>query len=337
MSLIRLFGVLLTAFILLLVAGGAALYYGVTMYDGDLPNFDQLADYQPATVTRVYAGDGRLLDEYAREKRVFVPIEAIPEVVKNAFIAAEDQNFYQHPGIDVVAILRAAVTNIDNIASDRRPIGASTITQQVAKNFLLTNEVSIERKVKEALLSLRIERAFSKDHILELYLNEIYLGYGAYGVGAAALEYFDKSLDELTPEEAAYLAALPKAPNNYHPIRRADAAKARRDWVLGRMAEDGYLTPQDAETARATPLVTRPRGGEDLARADYFVEEVRRDLANRFGTDALYEGGLSVLTTVDPKMQALADKSLRDGLVSYDRRHGYRGLCRPSMPPMRRR
>lgn len=325
MSLIRLFGVLLTAFILLLVAGGAALYYGVTMYDGDLPNFDQLADYQPATVTRVYAGDGRLLDEYAREKRVFVPIEAIPEVVKNAFIAAEDQNFYQHPGIDVVAILRAAVTNIDNIASDRRPIGASTITQQVAKNFLLTNEVSIERKVKEALLSLRIERAFSKDHILELYLNEIYLGYGAYGVGAAALEYFDKSLDELTPEEAAYLAALPKAPNNYHPIRRADAAKARRDWVLGRMAEDGYLTPQDAEIARATPLVTRPRGGEDLARADYFVEEVRRDLANRFGTDALYEGGLSVLTTVDPKMQALADTSLRDGLVSYDRRHGYRG------------
>ncbi|MAM75851.1 MAG: penicillin-binding protein, partial [Tistrella sp.] len=203
MSLIRLLGFLLTGIVLLAIAGGAALYYGVTMYDGDLPDFEQLADYKPPTVTRIYAGDGRLLDEYAREKRVFVPIDAIPDVVKHAFIAAEDQNFYTHPGIDVVAILRAAVTNIDNLASDRRPIGASTITQQVAKNFLLTNEVSIERKVKEALLSLRIERAFTKDHILELYLNEIYLGYGAYGVAAAALAYFDKSLDELTAEEAA--------------------------------------------------------------------------------------------------------------------------------------
>ncbi|WP_372016036.1 penicillin-binding protein 1A [Tistrella mobilis] len=325
MSLIRLLGFLLTGIVLLAIAGGAALYYGVTMYDGDLPDFEQLADYKPPTVTRIYAGDGRLLDEYAREKRVFVPIDAIPDVVKHAFIAAEDQNFYTHPGIDVVAILRAAVTNIDNLASDRRPIGASTITQQVAKNFLLTNEVSIERKVKEALLSLRIERAFTKDHILELYLNEIYLGYGAYGVAAAALAYFDKSLDELTAEEAAYLAALPKAPNNYNPIRRADAAKARRDWVLSRMAEDGYISADEARAAEARPLVTRPRGGEDQARADYFVEEVRRDIAQRFGSDELYEGGLTVMTTVDPKLQALADTALRDGLVSYDRRHGYRG------------
>ncbi|MCC6470388.1 MAG: transglycosylase domain-containing protein, partial [Alphaproteobacteria bacterium] len=303
--------------------GGAVLIY--THYSRDLPDYQQLADYQPAVMSRVYAGDGRLVGEFAVEKRLFVPIKAMPKLVINAFLAAEDKNFYQHNGIDPLGIARAAITNLAHYGQDRRPVGASTITQQVAKNFLLGNEVSLARKVKEAILAFRIEEAISKDRILELYLNEIYLGFGSYGVAAAALNYFNKPLDELNAQEAAFLAALPKAPNNYNPVRRPEQAKARRDWVIGRMVEDGYLSAPDGRQLQASPLEVRDRGKSDVSRADYFNEEVRRQLLQRYGEAALYKGGLVVRTTLDPKLQAIADQALRAGLVAYDRRHGWRG------------
>jgi penicillin-binding protein 1A len=306
-----------------LAGGGALLVYH--HYSRDLPDYQQLADYQPAVMSRVYAGDGRLLGEFAVEKRLFVPIKAMPRLVVNAFLSAEDKNFYQHGGVDPLGILRAALTNLAHFGQDRRPVGASTITQQVAKNFLLGNEISLARKVKEAILAFRIEEAISKDRILELYLNEIYLGFGSYGVAAAALNYFNKPLDELNLQEAAFLAALPKAPNNYNPVRRPEQAKARRDWVIGRMVEDGYLTPAEGRQVQATPLEIRDRTKSDVSRADYFNEEVRRQLLQRYGETALYKGGLVVRTTLDPKLQTIADQALRAGLQIYDRRHGWRG------------
>jgi len=310
--------------LIILAVGGLA---GVIWYfSRHLPDYAQLADYQPATMTRLHAADGRLLAEYATEKRIFVPIVAIPELVKQAFIAAEDQNFYTHPGVDFMSVVRAAVQNLANLGANRRPVGASTITQQVAKNFLLTNEVSIDRKVKEAILAFRIEKALTKDRIFELYLNEIYLGGGAYGVASAAMNYFNKSLDQLQPHEAAYLAALPKAPSNYSPTQHNDRAKARRDWVLDRMREDGYLKADAAAAAQAEPLQTRKRDAEEIVvGGEYFAEEVRRELHARYGETGLYRGGLSVRTSMDPRLQAIADKVLRAGLISYDRRHGWRG------------
>jgi penicillin-binding protein 1A len=309
-------------FVVLIGAGGV--FMTLWHFGRGLPNHQQLANYQPLVLTRVHAGDGRILSEFAVERRLFVPIDAIPKRVINAFLAAEDKSFYSHPGISLPDIVRAAIYNTVNRGT-KRPIGASTITQQVAKNFLLTNEVSIERKVKEAILAVRIEQALTKDRILELYLNEIYLGIGAYGVAAAALNYFNKSLDELTVAEAAYLAALPKAPNNYHPFRHPEAAKARRDWVIGRMREDGVLTDAEAEEARRTPFQVKGRGEVETVRAEYFSEEVRRELMQRYGEAGLYGGGLSVRTTVDPRLQDIADRALRKGLVTYDRRHGWRG------------
>ena len=221
--------------------------------------------------------------------------------------------------------MRAAFTNLTRLMADRRPVGASTITQQVAKNFLLSNEVTIERKIKEALLAFRMERAFTKDQILELYLNQIYLGIGSYGVAAAAVNYFDKSLDELTAGEAAFLAGLPKAPSWYDPERRPEAAKARRDWVIGRMLDDGAIDRAEAEQASAEPLVLRQRAPTEMVSADYFVEEVRRELVAQHGEPFLYQGGLSIRTTISPTLQAIADQALRDGLIDYDRRHGWRG------------
>jgi len=307
------------------LVGAGVLIYFFYHFSEDLPDYTQLEHYEPPITTRIYAGDGRLFAEYAIEKRVFVPIDAIPRQIIQAFLSAEDKNFYTHPGIDAMGILRAAVTNVGNLGTDRRLVGASTITQQVAKNFLLTNEVSLDRKVKEAILAFRMEKAFTKDQLLELYLNEIYLGHGSYGVVAAALNYFNKSLDELTLGETAFLAALPKAPNNYDPVRKPEAAKARRDWVVGRMLEDGYITAEAAEAARAEPLTVRRRSETEVVSANYFAEEIRRELAERFGEKALYEGGLVVRATVDPRLQAIADKALRDGLEAYDRRHGWRG------------
>lgn len=305
---------------------GAA--FAVFMHYGKgLPDYRQLADYQPPIMTRVHAGDGRLIAEFAKQHRSFVPIETIPDVVKQAFISAEDQHYYEHFGVDVIGIARAVVTNLKNLGSGRRPVGASTITQQVAKNFLLTNETSLERKIKEAILAIRIEKAFSKTHILELYLNEIYLGYGSYGVAAAALNYFNKSLDELTISDAAFLAGLPKAPNNYHPIRKPEAALIRRNYVIGRMQEDGYLDPRTAERARLQPIDVVDREANQVFDAAFFAEEVRRELLDKYGESGLYEGGLAVHTTLDPEMQLQAQQALREGLVEYDRRHGWRGAA----------
>jgi len=314
-----------TAALSFIVLGVALLVAILWHFGRELPDFKQLASYQPPTVTRIHAGDGSLLAEFAREKRVFVPIEAIPRMVLKAFLSAEDKNFYEHRGIDVLGVARAIFTNLKRLGSGQRLVGASTITQQVAKNFLLTNEISIDRKIKEAILAFRIDQALSKDRILELYLNEIYLGLGSYGVAAAALNYFDRSLDKLSLPEIALIAGLPKAPNNYHPIKNPDAAKIRRNYVIGRMLEDGHITSNLAEEAKKAPIFVRERTGAAVARADYFVEEVRRELTERYGENNLYGGGLSVRTTLDPNLQEKAEMSLRDGLISYDRRHGWRG------------
>jgi penicillin-binding protein 1A len=294
-------------------------------YSEGLPDYYQLASYDPPVVSRVYAGDGRLLAEYSVENRVFVPITAIPKRVINAFLSAEDKTFYTHPGIDVPSLLKAAWVNALNYGRDRRPIGASTITQQVTKNFLLSNEVSYGRKVKEAILALRIEKAFSKDRILELYLNQIYLGSGNYGVAAASINYFNKSLNELTISEAAYLASLPKAPNNYNIKRNHEAALDRRNWVIDRMLENGAINAEEAAAAKAEPLEQRDRAETDRVTADYFAEEVRRELAQRFGQDSLYKKGLTVRATVSPELQVDADNALRKALTAYDRTRGYRG------------
>ena len=293
-----------------------------------LPDYRQLAEYKPPVMTRVYAGDGSLVQEYAVEGRVFVPITAIPKRVNDAFVASEDQRFYTHPGIDPIGLTRAVVvaTFEKLTGSDRRMKGASTITQQVAQRFLLGKEYSFDRKIREAILSLRIERAFTKDHILELYLNENYLGLGAYGVAAGAMNYFNKSLDELTVAESAFLAGLFKAPNNYNPLRFYDAAKERRDYVIERMRDDGYITREEAKTATAEPIVVKNRSDTEMVSgADYFAESIRRELAAKFGEDALYKGGLSVRTSLDPELQKLANRVMRQGLLAYDRAHGWRG------------
>lgn len=323
---LRIFTVLFGAAAVLFIAGVLSVTYLLWRMSDDLPDYDHLADYAPPIMTRMHAGDGQLIAEYAKERRMFVPIEAIPERVTYSFMAAEDKNFYEHQGLYFKGILRAIVANIGNLIQDRRMEGASTITQQVAKNFLLTNERSLERKIKEALLSLKLERAFTKAQILELYLNQIYLGMGSYGVAAAALIYFDKPLDQLTIAESAYLAALPKAPSRYHPYRNRERALARRNWVIGRMEENGFITAYEASVARAEDLVVTPRRqGAQVVDANYFVEEVRRELYGQYGETKLYEGGMSVRTTLDTGLQTKAAKALRDGLVAYDRRHGWRG------------
>src|SRR5579862_6944046 len=322
-KLVRLFFVCL---MLVAVAGGALVGLSIWYFGRDLPDYQQLAHYEPPIMTRVHAAHGRLVAEYATERRVFVPIAAIPKRVIAAFVSAEDKNFFSHHGVDPLSMLRAALTDIGRWHSNRRPVGASTITQQVAKNMLLSNELSIARKIKEILLATRIDEAMPKDRILELYLNEIYLGSGAYGVVAAAQTYFDKSLDELTLGESAFLAGLPKAPNNYNPARFPQAAKARRDWVLDRMAEDGNATSAEIALAKAEPLTVRHREEAEIVTGPYFAEEVRRELLARYGENALYEGGLSVRTSLDARLQAAADKNLRDGLIAYDKsRGGWRG------------
>ncbi|MGN6767496.1 MAG: penicillin-binding protein 1A, partial [Rhizobiaceae bacterium] len=308
----------------LLAAAGVAIYVG--SLTKDLPDYEVLAKYEPPVTTRFHAADGSLMAEYAHERRLYLPIQAIPDRVKAAFISAEDKNFYSHPGIDVPGIIRAVVTDVANFGTGKRPVGASTITQQVAKNFLLSSDQTIARKIKEMILAFRIERAYSKDRILELYLNEIFLGMGSYGIASAALTYYDKSVNELTVSEAAYLAALPKGPSNYQPFRHTDRAIARRNFVIDRMVENGYVSKEEGEKAKAEPLgVKLRRGGTYLFAAEYFTEEVRREILARYGESALYEGGLSVRTSLDPKMQRLARKSLQHGLIKYDTLRGYRG------------
>ena len=291
-----------------------------------LPDYKHLADYAPPVTTRAHAGDGELIAEFAKQRRLFVPIDVVPKVLENAFLAAEDKNFYNHFGLDFFGIMRAVVQNVLNVVYGRRLEGASTITQQVAKNFLLTNDVTFQRKIKEAILAVRLENAFDKRQILELYLNEIYLGIGSYGVAAAALNYFDKSLAELTLAEAAYLAALPKAPNNYHPIRGFERAIGRRNWVLERMVDEGFVTRAEAAIAQASALEVNFRSvGSQSVEASHFVESIRRQVYDLYGDKQLYGGGLSIRSTLNTQLQAIGVQALRDGLVSYDQRQGYRG------------
>lgn len=328
---LRFFGWLFAAGAVVFVVGalgaGALLWH----YSKDLPDSAQLRDYEPPVMTRVHAGDGSLIAEFARERRLYLPIQAVPKLVVEAYLSAEDKNFYKHVGVDPEGLVRAAISNFRNRGSGRRPQGASTITQQVAKNFLVGSEGSLERKIREALVALRMEATYSKDKILELYLNEIYLGapapgQGSYGIAAAALNYFGKSVHELNIQEAAYLAALPKAPTDLHPFRNRERAIERRNYVIDRMADNGYVSREAAEKAKASPLGVNPRtvSPNNIA-AGYFAEEIRRELQDRYGEKKLLEGGLSVRSTVDPKMQLLARKALVDGLVRFDEARGWRG------------
>ena len=307
---------------------GVATVLGILVYfSRDLPDYRQLEKYEPLMTTRLYASDGQLLAEYASERRVFVPVSAMPKRVIHAFLSAEDKNFYSHGGLDFQGIVRAIVTNVKNYGKKGNLVGASTITQQVAKNFLLSSEQSYTRKIKEALLARRIEQTFDKDHILELYLNQIFLGLRSYGVAAAAMTYFDKSLDELELHEIALLAGLPKGPSAYNPKRNPTGALERRNYVLDRMFVNGYITEQEMLDAKEKPIVlTERKSGEAVQNAEYYSEEVRRLIEAKYGEEALYHGGLSVRTSLDPHLQQIGVKALFDGLLNYDQRHGYRGV-----------
>ena len=320
---LRFLGFMFAAAMIVFIAVAGAAAFVLWKVSSELPDYEVLAKYEPPVMTRIHANDGALIAEFSRERRIYVPITAIPACIIDAFISAEDKNFYQHGGLDVQGIIRAVVTNMSNLQSGRRSVGASTITQQVAKNFLLTSDQTVERKLKEAILAIRIERAFTKEQILELYLNEIYLGVGAYGVAAAAQTYWDKALNELTLADCAYLATLPKAPSNYDPFKFPDRAVARRNWVIDRIVENGLATKDEGEAAKAQPLgVIKRQAGPKIFASEYFAEEVRREILDRFGEDKLYGGGLSVRTTLDPRLQKLARKALIDGFVGFDRRRG---------------
>ncbi|SHE74377.1 penicillin-binding protein 1A [Devosia limi] len=325
---LRLLGWLFGFGMFVALAGVAVGVVYLTTVSSNLPDYTVLKDYQPPVTTRVHAADGTLLAEYARERRLFQPIETVPPLLVQAFLSAEDKDFYTHGGIAIDGVVRAVRDNVlQRIDGGNGPmVGASTITQQVAKNFLLTADQTWDRKIQEAILAIRIESTFSKHKILELYLNEIFLGLNSYGVAAAALNYFDKALYQLTLSEAAYIAALPKGPNNYHPFRRPEAAISRRNWVIDRMLENGYITADAARQAKDEPLNVIPRAsGSQLYSAEYFTEEVRRELAKLYGEDQLYGGGLSVRTTLEPKLQEYARRALMDGLIAYDHTKGFRG------------
>ncbi len=318
---------LMIAMVILALFGLIALWAVFAALARDLPTIRSLAEYEPPITSRVHAGDGMLIEEFAEQHRVYVPYEAIPANVVHAFIAAEDKNFFNHEGLDYVGILRAAVNSARNkLTGDGGLQGGSTITQQVVKNMLLTRDQTIVRKIKEAILARRVERAFTKQQILELYLNEIYMGYRSYGVGSAALNYFDKSLTELDLSEAAILASLAKAPSAVNPYRRPERLMARRNYVIERMLEDGYITSEDAEAGKARPLSTVKRlRGPEYEAATYFVQELRKDLIDRYGEEGLERGGLSIRSTIDTDLQLAAVEALQNGLEAYDRRHAYRG------------
>ena len=290
-----------------------------------LPDYKKLSNYQPPVSSRVYSNNGKLIAEYAIEKRFFIPYDSIPKKIINSFLSAEDKNFFNHPGVDAKGILRALIKNLKNISQNKRLEGASTITQQVAKNFLLSNEVSLNRKIKEAILAFRIERAYSKERILELYLNQIYLGQGTYGVAAASLEYFDKSVKDLDYTEAALLAALPKAPSKYDPYRYSDLAKFRRDLVLQNLESNKYITKEQLDNFKKSKIILKRRKIEILNEANSYTEEVRRSIKEKYGFKKLYTEGLSIRTPLDTRYQIQAIKSLRKGIEAYDRRHGWRG------------
>ena len=294
-------------------------------FSNNLPDYKFLKSYKPSVSSKVYSGDGELVNDFSTEKRIFVPYNAISEKVINSFLSAEDKNFYSHPGVDAKGVLRAVINNISNIASSRRLEGASTITQQVAKNFLLTNEVSLNRKIKEAILAFRIERVLTKERILELYLNQIYLGGGAYGVASASLEYFDKSIGELSYDEAALLAALPKAPSRYNPYKNIVLAKFRRDLVLKNLYENNYINKIEYEKFLNKKILLKKRKKTFTEDTSYYVEDIRKDVIDQFGFDKVYKQGLNISTPINLNLQKIAIESLREGLISYDKRKGWRG------------
>ena len=313
---------LITSAIVVLLFTMSTLWY----FSIGLPDYKKLSDYQPPISSRVYSQDGRLIAEYAIEKRLFVPFESIPDKIINSFLSAEDKNFFRHPGIDARGILRAFIKNIKNISQNKRLEGASTITQQVAKNFLLTNEVSMKRKIKEAILAFRIERAYTKERILELYLNQIYLGQGTYGIAAASLEYFDKSIKELNYSDAALLAALPKAPSKYNPNRYPKVAKFRRNLVLQNLEENNFISKNQLNNFKNLELNLKKRKIEIVNEANSYTEEVRRSVNENYGFEKLYSQGLSIRTPLNISYQTQALKSLRKGIEEYDKRHGWRGV-----------
>ncbi len=313
--------ILISFFLLIFFMIFSAFWY----FSSGLPDYKKLANYEPPVSSRVYGDSGELIAEYAIQKRLFVPIESIPDVVINSFLSAEDKNFFVHPGVDAKGITRAVLNNIENIVQGKRLEGASTITQQVAKNFLLTSEVSLRRKIKEAILAFRIEKSYSKNRILELYLNEIYLGQGTYGVASASLEYFNKSVRELDYNEAALLAALPKAPSKYNPYKNKDLAKKRRDLVLKNLEENGYISKKDLKIFSKKNIKLNKRKVLLVEEAQSFTEEVRRIINTEYGFKKVYSEGLSISTPLNGKYQIAALNALRSGIESYDKRQGWRG------------
>ena len=303
-----------------------ALIIGILwVYSNKLPDYKFLKMYKPPVSSKLYSGGGELVSEFSSEKRIFVPYDSIPKIVINSFLSAEDKNFFYHPGVDAKGIVRATINNVSNIISSKRLEGASTITQQVAKNFLLTNEVSINRKIKEAILAFRIERALSKERILELYLNQIYLGEGSYGIASASLEYFDKSISKLNYAEASLLAALPKAPSKYNPFKNADLAKIRRNLVIKNLLENSYINKKKYSELINSEIKLRKRKKKYLEDARYYVEDVRKNLVEKYGFDKIYKQGFTIKTPINLELQSFATQSLREGLEEYDRRKGWRG------------
>ena len=294
-------------------------------FSNNLPDYKFLKNYKAPVSSKVYSGDGELVSDFSTEKRIFVPYNAIPEKIINSFLSAEDKNFFNHPGVDAKGVLRAIINNISNVLSSKRLEGASTITQQVAKNFLLTNEVSLNRKIKEAILAFRIERALSKERILELYLNQIYLGGGTYGVAAASLEYFDKPITDLTYVESALLAALPKAPSRYNPYKNKKLAKFRRDLVIKNLLDNNFINSAQYNSFIREEIKLKKRKKILLENSLYYVEDVRKDILDKFGYDKVYKEGLNIKTPLDLNLQTIATEALRDGLIAYDKRKGWRG------------
>ena len=294
-------------------------------FSNNLPDYKFLINYKPPVSSKVYSGEGELVSDFSSEKRIFVPYNAIPAKVVNAFLSAEDKNFFSHPGVDAKGVIRAIINNISNYLSSKRLEGASTITQQVAKNFLLTNEVSLSRKLKEAILAFRIERALSKERILELYLNQIYLGEGAYGVASASLEYFDKSINELNYVEAALLASLPKAPSRYNPYKNIKLAKFRRNLVLNNLLDNNYIDKKSYEQFINDKIILKKRKKIFIEDTRYYVEDIRKDIVDQFGFDKVYKQGFNIKTPLNLNLQNIATKVLRKGLETYDKRKGWRG------------
>jgi len=324
-AILSFFGAVFSFLVLGLFFGALTVGGVIWVYTYDLPSTEQLANYSPPTISRIYSGEGRLIDEFARERRLFTPIEDVPPMLRAAFISAEDRLFYEHEGFNPLAMVSALRDAI--VSRGRNVRGASTITQQVMKNFLLSSDRTIERKIREIILAWRVEQTLTKDQILELYLNEIFLGQNSFGVAAAAQTYFNKTLEELSFEEMAFLAALPQAPSEYHPVRARERVTVRRDWILGQMAENGYITEAEADAARARPLATVQGGDieafrQSLPERDYFTDEIRRQLSSSFGQDEFFTGGLAIRATIHPQLQVRAAHALQRALEDFDRDRG---------------